>query len=486
MDRAYWKLKFCWSEGRLDQQLQGLSMLNQSFHTLSQQVVMLTSYETKLSSTGDVKMKIKGYGMIQKVSIQLCKALETACVNHPEHLAHFGLDIDHVSVSKESRIRFKLAFKSNTIGSSQRPMWLGIDSEFGGASSGSSVRHPKRSDSLIKPANPICSHQTPGISLEHRIPYHFFPWRRRLHSAVDSTSPSISPNDSCLSQASDSETIALEPLLDLNIHQNLCEHVSLHSQEDIRCVRERKLIGSLDSDKSFRHFVYLIPQQPLSGTEMTFSLSELISSDTSNSNAKDISRYDKLRLARLLAAAVLQFHSTPMLRPAWRSEDIIFLGADSDIPKRRAKLLHPHLRVQFRDSDRSTHAYPAAETRQEESDDEDEDEDGIRNQYLYRLAIIFLELAYLTPINKLYEKHGEANWVNCKRTEYKLAQRLSKTLSIDFGPTFGKVVRRCLACDFGQGTNLTDIELRAAFYRDVVCELERLETLLSKMYCVEL
>jgi hypothetical protein len=218
---------------------------------------------------------------------------------------------------------------------------------------------------------------------------------------------------------------------------------------------------------------------------MTFSLSELISSDSNIPNAKDLTLYDKLRLARQLAAAVLQFHSTPLLPPVWRSEDIIFFGSNSDTPKQRFKLPRPHLRVQFRDRDRSVPACPTDVTRQEESEDEGEDEDGIRNQYLYRLAITFIELAHLAPINELYEKHGEAKWVNCRHTEYKFAHKLSKTLSIDFGPKFGKVIRRCLTCDFGQGTNLTDLELRIAFHRDVVLELEKLETILGKLYCVE-
>lgn len=40
----------------------------------------------------------------------------------------------------------------------------------------------------------------------------------------------------------------------------------------------------------------------------------------------------------------------------------------------------------------------------------------------------------------------------------------------------GKVVRKCLGCDFGQGMNdLKDVKLQAVFYQDVVCELERLD-----------
>ena len=44
------------------------------------------------------------------------------------------------------------------------------------------------------------------------------------------------------------------------------------------------------------------------------------------------------------------------------------------------------------------------------------------------------------------------------------------------GVPYKRMVRKCLTCDFGQGTrDLGDEGLREAFYRDVVCELERLE-----------
>jgi hypothetical protein len=39
-----------------------------------------------------------------------------------------------------------------------------------------------------------------------------------------------------------------------------------------------------------------------------------------------------------------------------------------------------------------------------------------------------------------------------------------------------KIVRKCLGCDFGEGTtDLNDPGLQNVFYKDVVCELERLE-----------
>jgi hypothetical protein len=323
------------------------------------------------------------------------------------------------------------------------------------------------------------------MSNERQFPYQFLSWRGHFHSALKSVH-SQPTSKSGLNPASGLAIATPEPkLLDLNIHKNLCECVTLHSQGNESHHSERRLIGCLDNDQSFRHFVYLIPEQPVASIEMTFSLSELISSDSNTFEGMNLSPYDRLRLARQLAAAVLQFHSTALLSPAWRSEDIIFFGSNSNAPTRGVKLPDPHLRVQFRERDRSSHAYSTKEASQEETDDEDEDEDGIRNKYLYQLAITLIELAHQMPIAKLYKKHSKTDWEDCRRTEYKLAQSLSKALSRDFNPTFGKLIRRCLACDFGQGTKLTDPELRSAFHREVVSELERLETVLGQFYRVK-
>lgn len=49
------------------------------------------------------------------------------------------------------------------------------------------------------------------------------------------------------------------------------------------------------------------------------------------------------------------------------------------------------------------------------------------------------------------------------------------------GRTYANIVKKCLACDFGHGDDLGDPALQAIFYRDVVCELERLEEGFSKL-----
>jgi hypothetical protein len=43
------------------------------------------------------------------------------------------------------------------------------------------------------------------------------------------------------------------------------------------------------------------------------------------------------------------------------------------------------------------------------------------------------------------------------------------------GAAYARIVQKCLRCEFGKGSDLSDLETQVVFYQDVVCELERLE-----------
>ena len=136
------------------------------------------------------------------------------------------------------------------------------------------------------------------------------------------------------------------------------------------------------------------------------------------------------------------------------------------------------------------------------------------NPYTFSLGIILLELAYQTPFNDLRllgrsdplslssssspslapsrtssvtlssSSSSTATTYACTTPidDFSLADWLSRTLSSEMGVPYARMVRKCLACDFGQGTrDLADEGLREAFYRDVVCELERLEKAFARL-----
>jgi hypothetical protein len=106
----------------------------------------------------------------------------------------------------------------------------------------------------------------------------------------------------------------------------------------------------------------------------------------------------------------------------------------------------------------------------------------VRNPYLFGLGIILIELARQAPLSTFRERSELSNTQESQFSDFVIADRVSKSLGSSLGVSYAKVVRKCIGCDFGEGTtDLNDPGLQAVFYRDVVCELERLERAFAKL-----
>ena len=97
------------------------------------------------------------------------------------------------------------------------------------------------------------------------------------------------------------------------------------------------------------------------------------------------------------------------------------------------------------------------------------------NSILFGLGVTLLELAFGSPIRDLQHdkdrKDGQAN----EYTDYFAARRLGTVVSTVLGRRYGKLVNKCLYCDFGLGGSyeMTSTDLQSAFFHDVVCELDK-------------
>jgi hypothetical protein len=184
-------------------------------------------------------------------------------------------------------------------------------------------------------------------------------------------------------------------------------------------------------------------------------------------------QYERLGLAKTLASAVLQFHATPLLRNSWSGDDVVFFGMDAG----SKSLTSPHLivRVGYDNA-------PEEKVISNQSCKPSIDHHFIRNRYLHSLGVILIELAHQAPLSSFRGDENSPDSREGMDTDFFVADRVAKSMSTSLGPSYAKVVRKCLGCDFGEGTtNLNDLGLQAAFYRDVVCELERLEREFMKM-----
>jgi hypothetical protein len=196
---------------------------------------------------------------------------------------------------------------------------------------------------------------------------------------------------------------------------------------------------------------------------------------STNPHADQFLQYERLRLGRQLASAVLQFHATPILKDSWRSNDVVFFGTDVS----STTITSPHLNVQLGKPNGRHLKMNSAETITFTS------RPFGRNPYLFRLGVILIELARQATLSALreereLERSGPSH--ESKFSDFEVADRVSKNLSSSLGASYAKVVRKCLGCDFGEGeTDLSNPGLQAVFYRDVVCELERLERAFAKL-----
>jgi hypothetical protein len=174
---------------------------------------------------------------------------------------------------------------------------------------------------------------------------------------------------------------------------------------------------------------------------------------------RSISVPEQVRIALRLVKGVLQFHSTPWLQPYWRLQDISYFSTDEGLA---ASLDTLHI---------STELSKQQQQQQKQQDivmlENTNDMDtaqlacGIRNLTMHSLGVALLQVGQWSTINQddVVEVRKIAD----------LAERDSR-----LGPRYQAITRQCLDCDFGFGKDLSQPELQAAIYKDVVCELESL------------
>ena len=460
------KFKFSISEPRLEKTLRGLRKLNQDFQALARQTTRLEKAHKQCSTSVCApprsEQKVKECGLVQKASVQLYKALETACKMHEEHSVHFRLESQHVSIEDTGLplIRFNMAFAHRHGGASSTldPVWIAVDSTFDDLNP-----EPLMEDIMIMQNEADKALNDLSHTLKHDILLPDSSSTKRIKTK-SVTFERRSPHTSSSTRTTLVTSFADPTLPDFCVQHDFCNELE-------RCGRkglQNRHIGYFKKSGPCKHLVYFPLPISNSSSRQTVSLAQIVSSLSQKSQTDRFLQYERLRLARQLASAVLQFHATPLLKSAWRGEDVVFF----DTAVSSASLESPHLNVQV-----GKHNTPGVKAISDESHvPNKESQYFVRNSYLFGLGVILIELALQAPLSSLREDQDLPDGQESRHTDFFVADRLSKSMATSLGPNYAKVVRKCLGCDFGEGTtDLNDPGLQAVFYRDVVCELERLE-----------
>ncbi len=96
-----------------------------------------------------------------------------------------------------------------------------------------------------------------------------------------------------------------------------------------------------------------------------------------------------------------------------------------------------------------------------------------RNPILFSLGVALLEIAHAASLESL-ELSCDVDNGQLHR-EFFTARRLAKSKRTDMGPRYHNIVEQLVECVFPCGYDLTNPELQAAFYEDVISPLDELE-----------
>ena len=376
---------------------------------------------------------------MQYASTRLHETLSSVwrCETPQEHFANISLENDVVPHS--TIFRFDIAWTCPTQGPSSgralQPLRISVEA------------HSEEAPVVANPSQPLKSEQV---------------LKETLHAALQ---PNITRS---VDVQSTSSVLTYDPnagthttLQDLYTIPNLCKHLG----ERTACTDSVCCIGFLQKTKTFKHLIYTPNDRPIDNAEMKTLEDALLAA---KSQARKISLPEKLKLSNSLAQAVLRFHSTPWLTQEWKSQDVVFLGV-SDFAK--GPLSSPFLKARVSTSSASTIQRLTTTSSSREPEHVLRKRTPVRNQTLFGLGVMLIELAYDSPLQDLrIPEDDQAD----SHSMYWAATRLGEDLDKQLGPSYADAVTICLYGGFGASSDLDDPKVQESFYHEVVQKLKKL------------
>ena len=463
-----------------------MRQLNGDFLALIESIERLENVHNKKSRVSEAELgqTLKNFNFVQTASQRLYEALANiwTCSVHSAHSANICLDrmlefsmSSAATIDSLPRIRFDVAFDYRRwpLPSVEPSVWLEIETSVG-------VSQGQR----LNPATVVTQDSGPTSftnSLK-RSGSHFFshasttkvckPSKR--HKEVSFSLPLQNEDTTINDIFTAEEPVGLEKndLPELCSRQDLCLHLQQIDHEADACGTSI-CVGVLKKTEKFKHIVYRRPAASMVAESM--SLEAVISGISESKPIEGISSLGRVQLALSLAKAVLQFNSSAWLPETWRSHNIHFYGINHESLQQPGCLNTPFLNIQL----------PTTPLQDEEMNDVAQPKtllSPIRNNVLFGFGIILLEIGFESPMSRLHSEDELASGQEHHLQDYLTAKRLKRNIGRPLGPRYGKIVRKCLDCEFNAiDHDLQDPTLQAAFYNDVVLELAELEKVLKKL-----
>ena len=260
-------------------------------------------------------VEIQRYQTIGQASCQVYEALSKACTKHTEHQALFRVKVEQELVHGVygSRFKFDMAFTSPKSSSSTQQddlLWFVINSIVGGEDTDPNVEHvvDARKEDLVQ-------------SLKRQIePSEVVAAKKQKKRVRFQASTQAPPPVPILA------TIPIPGSPDSfdSMRRDLCDYLRCHMRRPSEGVRP----CVLESRGNCKNILYPSSTSACRQRRQATSLGNLISSVTEQESNGSIPLFERVRLAKVLAIAVLQYHATPWLATSWRSENIYLIASD--------------------------------------------------------------------------------------------------------------------------------------------------------------
>lgn len=451
------KLCFSFSKSRLDENINALRTHNNNLRTLSSQIrtrAAPVTYSQSRVSRGSRK-DVQKYQTIGKASQQVYEALGKACNKHSEHVAHFRVEVEHFVFNESApQVKFSMAFTQMQLAGSTGsgdPIWFLVDSTLTDETTILSNRRDQNLDQLGK----TLKRQFDADASQ--VP------RKSVKFQTLGPKPTMNPPLVIASDAFSSKNC---------MKRDFCDDLR-------RCFREPRkanvCVGVLENTDKCKHYVYPSPLTLDSQPRKPISLGQLIRSASKPGLVGDIPIHERLSLAKNLAVAVLQYHSTPWLSLSWRSDDILFFSAnDTTQMQELPNLSAPHLSVKVIGPHEQL---SCASTTQVQT--------MARNPILFSLGVVLLEIAHAASLESLKQDSDLTNGQEDRYTEFFTARRLAKSKRSIMGIAYHNIVEQLVECVFPCGDDLNNDQLQTAFHSNIICPLAELEEGFRKFHLAE-
>jgi hypothetical protein len=451
------RLRWAFSHSKIEESLRALRDITQDFVSLTNLTTVSIQEPTiggAKSTLAALERELNRFSKVKQTAEDLYLALGYACTVHTDHQAHLSLDPGY---SDSNQILFTLAFNQSTIKNQSsvsktpsKSTWLTIESTVTGKIEPVSMV-ASNFEGMKKPGEHILTHTGIAGALQESKTMGKFV-RFQDEECTDAVSRAASRTSA-------------SPLENLCKGGNFCHQLSTFLSKSHPCTQA---IGSFEMSRGSRHLIYIDSKHQALRESSTIpelrSLHQVLRSIVGDDSIVAIALVNRVRLAKQLARAVLHFQATAWLRDSWHSQKILVTReSPADCCPSSDPALNAYVTAKvssLEDSQSVSNIAPNPLV--------------VRNRLLFSLGIVLLELAFQKSIDELATAQDQIE-ATPEDVQYRTSDRLSKRLSQVMGPCYAEVVRKCINCDFAQGYDLTQDKLQEAFYRTVVCVLDKLE-----------